>query len=81
MTDENWREEDKHMRGAMVELGMKPREDLELDTRMKGILAEAEIVGNAMANNISFTSREPRRLVWPNRKRPGRLDGSQVVEP
>ena len=81
MTDENWQEEHKHMHGTMVELGMKPREDLELDTRMKGILAEAEIVGNAMANNISFTSRNPRRLVWPDRKCPGHSDGSQVVEP
>lgn len=68
MKEENWREEDKHMHGMMVELGMKPGENLEPDTRMRGILAEAEIVGNAMANNISFTSRDPRRLVWPDRE-------------
>ena len=68
MRDENWREEDKHMHGMMVELGMKPGEDFAPDARMEGILAEAEIVGNAMASNISFSSRDPQRLVWPDRE-------------
>ena len=68
MKDENWREEDKHMHGMMVELGMKPGEDFKPDARMKKILAEAEIVGNAMASNISFNSRDPDRLVWPDRE-------------
>ena len=68
MKDENWREADKHMHGMMVELGMRPGEDFNPDARMKEILAEAEIVGNAMASNISFTSRDPRRLVWPDRE-------------
>ena len=68
MKDENWREEDKHMHGMMVELGMRPGKDFKPDARMKKILAEAEIVGNAMANNISFNSRDPARLVWPDRE-------------
>lgn len=68
MKDENWREADKNMHGMMVELGMRPGEDFKPDARMKGILAEAEIVGNAMASNISFRSRDPRRLVWPDRE-------------
>ena len=68
LRDEHWRDVDKHMHGMMVELGIRPSEDFRPDDRMTEILAEAEIVGNAMANNISFRSRDPRRLVWPDRE-------------
>jgi hypothetical protein len=62
------REEDKNMLGILAELGIEPGKPFQPDARIRKILDQAEQVGNAMAVNISFNSRNPEKKVWPDRE-------------
>jgi len=62
------RVEDKNMLGIMAELGMKSGKSFQPDDRMRKILDQAQQVGDAMAVNISFNSRNPEKYVWSDRE-------------
>ncbi len=65
---ENARIVDKNMSGIMAELGLHYDKPFKPNERMKEIFNNAEKVGNAMASNISFNSRNPKKKVWNDRQ-------------
>lgn len=68
LADEYPREQDKAMTGILATLGIAAGKPFDPDARMKKILADAAEVGNAMAANVSFNSRQPKARVWPDRQ-------------
>lgn len=54
--------------GELAALGLKKGQPFNPDARMKRILEQAAIAGNAQMRVQSFADRRPDRVVWPDRR-------------
>jgi hypothetical protein len=59
---------DPELRGLAASIGIVKGKKFAPDERMKKILTEAVAVGNATARAISFRNRDPRALIFPDRR-------------
>jgi hypothetical protein len=59
---------DPELVGLFASIGIKKGKPFEPDARMKKILMEAVAIGNATARAITFSPRNPRYYIWPDRK-------------
>jgi hypothetical protein len=59
---------DPELVGTFASIGIKKGKAFDPDERMKKILSEAVAIANATARAISFSPRNPRYYIWPDRK-------------
>ncbi|NQY32725.1 MAG: DUF1254 domain-containing protein [Coraliomargarita sp.] len=57
---------DPELRGLAASIGIEKGEPFKPDARMKAILKDAAVVGNATARSISLASRDPEILMYPD---------------
>jgi hypothetical protein len=68
VTSEPLTQTSDYMMGFMKSLGMEPGKPFAPDARTTKILERAAETGKAMARSIAFSSEDPERWHWPDRK-------------
>ena len=59
---------DPELVGLFASIGIKKGRPFEPDARMKNLLTDGVAIGNATARAITFSPRNPRYYIWPDRK-------------